>query len=184
MGKLKLQVQISMDGFIAGPAGEMDWLQMDWDQALKDYIARLTENVDRILLGRKLAEGFIPHWSGHPEEEGAAFINNTKKVVFSHTLKESKWDNTVVENGDLATAVRELKKQADKDLLVYGGAGFVNSLIRESLIDEFHLLVNATILGKGLSVFDGNKKTQQLKLVETIPFECGIALLRFDKRDS
>ena len=62
MRKLKLQVQISVDGFIAGPDGEMDWMVWDWDDALKDYVSRLTDSVDTIVLGRKLAQEFIPYW--------------------------------------------------------------------------------------------------------------------------
>ncbi|MGP1685133.1 MAG: dihydrofolate reductase family protein, partial [Giesbergeria sp.] len=60
MRKLKLQVQISIDGFIAGPKGEMDWMVWDWDDALKQYVSDITEPVDTILLGRTLAQGFIP----------------------------------------------------------------------------------------------------------------------------
>src|SRR5690606_35901358 len=72
--KLKLQIQMSVDGFIAGPEGNMEWMQWDWDDQLKGYVRQLTESMDCIILGRKLAEGFIPYWSGHPEEEGAENI--------------------------------------------------------------------------------------------------------------
>ena len=73
MRKLKLQVQISVDGFIAGPHGEMDWMTFDWDEAISQYVQAITDPVDCIVLGRKLAEGFIPHWAAvaadadHPE---------------------------------------------------------------------------------------------------------------------
>ncbi len=72
MRKLKLQVQTSVNGIIAGPKGEMDWMVWDWDDRLKDYVSALTEPVDCILLGRKLAEGFVPAWEGRLEdpEEG------------------------------------------------------------------------------------------------------------------
>ncbi|MBP6523315.1 MAG: dihydrofolate reductase family protein, partial [Saprospiraceae bacterium] len=85
MRKLKLQVQMSMDGFISGINGEMDWLTFDWSEDLKGYVRQLTEEVDTILLGRKLAEGFIPHWTASlhsPEpEEGAEVFVHTPKVV-------------------------------------------------------------------------------------------------------
>ncbi len=61
MRKLKLQMQMSVDGYIAGPQGEMDWVVMDWDDQLKKYVEGITAPVDCILLGRKLAEGFIPY---------------------------------------------------------------------------------------------------------------------------
>jgi hypothetical protein len=108
MRKLKLQVQLSIDGFMAGPSGEMDWLIWNWDDELKEYVRTLTESVDTILLGRKLAEGFIPTWAsriempGDEETEFAQKMTNTYKVVFTKTLDASVsaangWNNTVVE---------------------------------------------------------------------------------------
>ena len=79
MRKVKLQMQVSIDGFVAGPNGEMDWMVWDWDDALKDYVTRLTEPVDTIVLGRVLAQGFIPYWAADPQREGAEKINSSKK---------------------------------------------------------------------------------------------------------
>ncbi len=83
MRKLKLQVQMTVDGYIAGPNGELDFMLWDWDEALKQSVTELTEPVDCIVLGRKLAEGFIPHWAGvaanpeHPEfTAGRKFTEN------------------------------------------------------------------------------------------------------------
>lgn len=94
MRKLKLQVQLSVDGFMAGLNGEMDWLVWNWDEELKNYVNRITEPVDCIVLGRKLAEGFIPYWASNKYQEGADKINSLKKVVFTQTLSESDWNNT------------------------------------------------------------------------------------------
>ena len=80
MRKLKLQVQMTVDGYIARTNGELDWAVWDWDDELKKYVTEITEPVDCIVLGRKLAQGFIPHWASHPEEEGADKFNSTKKV--------------------------------------------------------------------------------------------------------
>ncbi len=85
--KLKLQIQLSVDGFIAGTNGEMDFMEWNWEEPLKQYVRALTETVDCIILGRKLAEGFIPYWATHPEEEGAETINKLPKKVFTKTLK-------------------------------------------------------------------------------------------------
>lgn len=84
---LKLQVQVTVDGFIAGPNGEMEWTAIDWDNELKKYVGEITEPVDCIILGRKLAQGFIPHWASHPEEEGADKFNSTKKLFLPKRLK-------------------------------------------------------------------------------------------------
>jgi dihydrofolate reductase len=179
MRKLKLQVQMSVDGYIAGPAGEMDWMVWDWDDQLKEYVKALTEPIDCILLGRKLAQGFIPYWAAHPEQEGADIFNHAKKVVFTKTLDQSEWDNTVLAKGDLAEEINTLKNQEGKDLIAYGGGNFVSSLIKAGLIDEFHLFINPTILGNGMPIFKERDNKQNLTLVKSTPFSCGIVVLHY-----
>lgn len=182
MRKLKLQVQLSVDGFVAGPNGELDWVVWDWDQQLNNYVRGITEPVDTILLGRKLAEGFIPHWSKEYEnpatKEDAREMVETPKIVFSKTMKTSPWERTTIENGDFVGAINHLKRQESGDMIVYGGAQFVSSLIRENLIDEFHLLINPAVLGKGLAIFN-EVKQQQLQFIQSIAFTCGITLLNY-----
>ena len=188
MRKLKSQVQISIDGYVAGPKGEMDWMVWDWDDALKSYVEVLTLPVDTILLGRKMADGFISHWTNvandpnHPEIEAGKKFTNTPKVVFSKTLHESAWENTDIANGNLADEINRLKRQNGKDMIVYGGASFVSALIKERLIDAFHLFVNPVVLGDGLTIFKEINHKQNLKLVNSIPFDCGIVLLHYEMK--
>lgn len=184
MRKLKLQVQLTVDGYVAGLNGEMNWLTFNWDDSLKSYVNDLTEPVDCIVLGRKLAQGFIPHWASNPELEGADKINSTKKVVFTKTLDQSEWDNTVLAKGDLADEIIRLKHQAGGDLIAYGGASFVSALIKQGLIDEFHLFINPTAIGNGMPIFKELDGNQPLTLVKSIAFGCGIVLLHYEpKRD-
>jgi len=118
MRKLKLQVQISVVGFIAGPHGEMDWMTFAWDEEIGQYVQAITDSVDCIVLGRKLAEGFIPHWAavaadaGHPEFAAGQKFSATPKVVFTRTLDSSPWANTVLAKGDLMDEIARLKGQA------------------------------------------------------------------------
>jgi dihydrofolate reductase len=184
MRKLKLQVQMTIDGYIAGINREMDWTARDWDDELKKYVGEITKPVDCIILGRKLAQGFIPHWASHPEEEGAAKFNSTKKVVFTKTLDKSEWDNTVLAKGDLVEEIAKLKKQDGKDIIAYGGANFVSALIKQGLIDEFHLFINPTAIGSGMSIFKELDSKQNLTLVKSTSFDCGIVVLNYEpKRD-
>ena len=180
MRKLKLQVQITIDGFIGGMKGELDFMEFEWDDQLKQYIQELTESVDCIILGRKLAEGFIPYWASHPQEEGADRINKMKKIVFTKTLEVSPWENTVLAKGDLIEEVAKLKNQDGKDIIVYGGAGFVSALLQHRLIDELHLLVNPTAIGKGLPIFANVGEKLSLQLVQSTSYACGIAVLHYD----
>ena len=168
---------MTVDGYIAGPNGEMDWMSFNWDNELNQYVTDITGSVDCIILGRKLAQGFIPHWAAHPEEDGAAKINNTPKVVFTKTLVNSEWANTVLAKGDLVEEIMQLKQQAGKDMIAYGGAAFVSALIQYGLIDEFHLLINPAAIGDGMPIFKGLTSQQKLKLVKSRSFDCGIVLL-------
>jgi dihydrofolate reductase len=179
MRKLKLQVQMSVDGYIAGTSGELDWMVWNWDEELKKYVKELTEPVDCIILGRKLAEGFIPYWASHPEQEGALKLNSTKKVVFTKTLNKSEWDNTFLAKGDLVAEINKLKKQEGNDIITYGGATFVSSLIRNGLIDEYHLFINPAAIGKGLTIFKELASRQKLTLIKSGSFSCGIVLLHY-----
>jgi dihydrofolate reductase len=178
MRKLKLQMQLSVDGFVARPDGALDWMTWTMDDKLKQFIHSLTDSSDTILLGRKMTEGFVSHWEnvvnnkpGSPEFSLAKKMVDTPKIVFSKTQKSMGGKNLVVENGDLVTAVENLKRKNGKDLVVYGGAIFVSNLIEKNLIDELNIFVNPTAIGTGLKIF---KNTTSLELLESTAYECGI----------
>ncbi len=172
---------MTVDGFIAGPNGEMDWVTFNWDDEIKAYVTAITEPVDCLLLGRKLAQGFIPHWASHPELEGAEKFNTTPKVVFTKTLEKSDWDDTTLATGDLTEEVNKLKSQEGGDLIAYGGGTFVSSLIKAGLVDEFHLFINPAAIGTGMPIFHELSARQNLTLKQSIAFPCGVVLLCYTK---
>jgi dihydrofolate reductase len=185
--RFKLQVQTSVDGYMAGPAGEMDWMTFPWTDDINGYVDALTEPVDCIVLGRKLAEGFIPAWAAGPPGEDQSSIdmmNNTPKVVISNTLTESPWENAVVAGGDLTETVNQLKAQPGGDMITYGGGTLVSDLTAKGLLDELHLFVNPTAIGAGMPVFANLGAHQQLRLVTAQPFGCGITALHFEPKRS
>ncbi|WP_084961640.1 dihydrofolate reductase family protein [Thermoactinospora rubra] len=182
MRKLKLQVQTTVDGYMAGPNGELDWALHSWTDDINTYIDALSKSVDTIVLGRKLAEGFIPAWESGPEgetQESIDWMNNTPKVVISNSLTESPWKNAVVAGGDLEETVNRLKAQPGGDLIVYGGGTLVTSLIAKNLIDELYLFVNPTAIGAGMPVFPDAGAYHRLTLVSAQPFDCGITALHY-----
>jgi dihydrofolate reductase len=187
MRKLKLQVQMSVDGFISGPNGEMDWLTFDWDDDLKECVTEITTPIDCIVLGRKLAQGFIPHWAAvaanpdHPEFAAGRIFAATHKVVFTKTLGQSEWANTALAKGDLVDEISRLKNQDGKDIIAYGGATFVSALIKHGLIDELNLFVNPVALGAGMPIFGDLESRQKFVLETSKAFSCGIVLLRYRK---
>jgi dihydrofolate reductase len=193
MRKLKLQVQVTVDGFIAGPNGEMDWMVWDWDNKLTEYVTGITEPVDCIVLGRRLAQGFIPHWASiannpaEPEHEAGKWFTGTHKVVFSKTLDISHpsandWNNTVLARN--LDEITNLKEQEGKDIIVYGGASFVSELIKHGLIDEYHLFINPIAIGKGMPIFNNLEDKLNLVLVNSSRFDCGIVVLNYKPKSS
>jgi dihydrofolate reductase len=188
MKKLKLQVQISVDGFVStGPNDEQKWVTWAWEE-IREHVMELLNSSDTILIGRKLAVDFIPYWidvnnkPGDTMYEVAEQIVKAKKVVFTKTLEKSEWGNTILAKGGLAEEVNKLKAEDGKDIIVYGGSSFVSALIREHLIDEFHLFVNPVALGHGGAIFDQLKDIMQLKLVNSIVYDCGIVMLHYEKK--
>ena len=195
MRKLKLQVQMSVDGYIADTNGRTGWMLWNWgeewiwDDVLKKYFNDLTASVDCVLLSRKMAEeGFIAHWAkvaerlDDPQAAFASKIAEANKVVFTKTLHSSDpvvsgWRNTVLAKGNLAEEINQLKKQEGKDLIVYGGASFVSSLLGQNLIDELQLFINPVAIGSGMKIF--NERTK-LKLLNAQLFDCGITVLKYE----
>ena len=177
MRKLKLQMQITVDGFVAGPEGQLDWMTWEMDENLIAFISHLTDTSDTILMGRKMTEGFVNYWEGvqpgSPEHEFAQKMVTMPKVVFSKTVTTMNGRNVRVENGALADAVDKLKRQDGKDLIVYGGATFVRSLIENQLIDELNLFVNPIAIGDGLRIFSARAP---LKLLSSTAYASGIVV--------
>jgi dihydrofolate reductase len=186
--KLKLQVQMSIDGCIAGPNGEMDWMVGLQDDKINKYVNELTESFDTILLGRKMADGFISYWSdviNKPDDPWYALAKKMieiPKVVFTKTLNKSKWINTDIATGDLTDEIIKLKSRDGKDMVVYGGASFDSSLIKLGLIDEFLLFINPVAIGNGMTIFKDLNEIQKFNMVKSIAFDSGEVLLHYEAR--
>ncbi len=184
MRKVKLQMQLSVDGFVAGPTGEMDWMVWDWDDVLKNYITGITESVDCILLGRVLAQGFIPTWAARANDPQTADdfsrkMVDTPKIVFSNTLSGSEWANTRLAT-NISTEIAALKQQPGRDIMVYGGSAFVSALIQHDLIDEYHLFINPVVLGNGLPIWQSISERANLKLINTTVSATGVVVLCYE----
>lgn len=187
MRKLKLQMVISIDGFVKADRGGTT---IKWDDKVIDFCLENLKNVDCILLGRNTAEGFIPHWASvasnpDPKDSDSKLgkpLTDIPKVIFSKKLKVSKWDNTTIINGDIAEEIKTLKKKKGRDIIVYGGYTFVSSLIGHGLIDEFYLLVDPVAYGSGEPIFKSLKSNLQLTLEKCKPSKCETVLLYYKKK--
>jgi dihydrofolate reductase len=176
-------MQITVDGFVAGPEGQLDWMTWEMDETLIAFINQLTDTSDTILMGRKMTEGFVNYWEGvqpdSPEYEFAQKMVTMPKVVFSKTVTSMSGRNVRVENGPIVDAVNELKHQDGKDLIAYGGATFVRSLIENQLIDELNLFVNPIAIGDGLRIVSGRTP---LKLLASTAYGSGIVVNTYGRR--
>jgi len=193
MRKLILQMQSSADGFVGRQGQGPDWQVWNWgpvcpwDAALKARFNAVFSDIDTILLSRKILEGgYLDHWSQFARDYGDrpdfAFtrrIVDARKIVFSNSLKESKWAGTELARRDLAQEINALKSEPGRDLIAFGGAGFASALIANGLVDEYQFYVNPIALGKGLTIFEQRGIDSSLELLESSRYACGIAVVRY-----
>ena len=186
MRKLKLQMQMSLDGLVStGPNDEQKWVTWALSDIYGDVID-LLNSIDTIVLGRKLAVDYIPFWqdvakqTDHEMYGFAQRIVAAHKIIFTKTLEKSVWDNTDLAKEDLVDEIKKLKSQSGKDIIVYGGTTFVASLIKAGLIDVFHFFVNPVAIGKGDSVFSKIESFKILKLKRVVTYNSGIVLLIYE----
>lgn len=162
-------------------------LDNKWDGGMSDFSIKNLADVDCLLHGRKTGEGFIPYWTevaGNPndgEHKLGKRFSEIPNVIFSNTLTSSKWDNTTIIGGELTEAIKKLKNNGGKDIIVYGGDSFVSSLIQDDLVDELYLLVNPAGLGNGQETFNPLKGDLKLKLTACRPFDSGAMLLCYER---
>ena len=187
MRKLIFFMHTSLDGFVAGPNGEMDWIHVDAE--MFDFVATMTEQADTALYGRVTYEMMQSYWPKAGEQPNATkhdiehsnWYNKVSKVVLSKTMHETGLHNTKVIAGQLADNINTIKQQQGKNILIFGSPRASQSLLNEGLIDEFWLFVNPIILGKGMPLFTDITGTTKLKPVESKTFAGGVIALHYAK---
>jgi len=156
---------MTINGYVAGLNGKNDWMTWNPDDEFITFMISMLDTSDTLLLGRKTAESLIKFWEDtankNPAHPFAKKIVDIPKVVFTKTLEKSTWNNTALAKGNLSEEIAKLKKShlasgggECKDILIFGGAGFVSSLIKEGLIDEYYLIVNPTAMSNGMTIFN------------------------------
>ena len=149
---------MTINGYVAQSEGKNDWMTWNPDEELVAFMCSLLDSEDMLLLGRKTAKDLIPYWDDtaitNPAHPFAKRIAGISKVVFTKTLEKSPWNNTTLSTGSLTAEIASLKNQSGNDILVFGGAGFVSALVKEGLIDEYHLIVNPTAISTGMTIFN------------------------------
>jgi dihydrofolate reductase len=187
MRKLIMKMSMSVDGYVAGPNGEFDWVFKSSTPESKAWAVEQTWDADLILMGRKTFEAIAPYWVTSTDAF-AAPMNEIPKAVFTKkgykgfdpgkepSPAATTWAKARIFDGDLVGGIKELKAEQGKPIAAIGGAGFMNSLIATGLVDEFRLVIHPVILGAGLPIFNGLLKPLDLKLVDVKAFSGGIVV--------
>lgn len=186
MRNLIFFMHTSLDGFVAGPEGEMDWIYVD--DEIFDFVPTLTVKADAALYGRVTYEMMQSYWptagdqpnASKHDKEHAVWYKNVSKIVLSKTLSEEGLENTIVIRDQIADTINRIKNQDGKNILIFGSPRASNSLLELNLIDEFWLFVNPILLGKGMSLFTANVVTTRLRLIESKTFSCGVIALHYE----
>lgn len=169
MRKMVLTMQVSADGYVGDAAGALEWTRPTLDPAASDWLLETAWGADLHVMGRRAYRAMAARWGRSRRPEAAPF-NRIGKAVFSNTLAEAHWPQTVIMTGDLSGEVRRLKASRGGYALVHGGARLARSLIEADLIDEYRLLIHPTLVREGVTLFE---RTPQLDLQSRESFPSG-----------
>ena len=182
MPRLIVFNHVTLDGYFAGVNGDISWTHKDMQDAeWNTFVADNAKGGGRLLFGRTTYELMAGYWPTPAAIRNAPIVaeqmNNLSKVVFSRTLDKASWNNTKLVKGDLAAEIRKMKKEPGPDMVILGSGSIVSQLAQEGLVDEYQIVVNPIVLGKGRTMFDGLKGKLALKLTKTRTFGNGNVLL-------
>ena len=176
MRKVVLQMVVSLDGYVAGPNGDLSWVFPGLDDDLRRWIVHSLSGIDTQLLGRVAYTEQAGYWPTATEDL-APLMNESTKIVFAGAVDNLDWSNSRLAAGSPAEEIARLKQEPGKDIYVPGGASFAQSLSAQGLIDEYRLIVNPVVLGGGLPLF---KEPINLRLLDSKTFGTGAVVLVYE----
>jgi dihydrofolate reductase len=185
MRRIIVSMWTTLDGYVAGPQDEMSWLEVD--ERMMEYEISLVNDAEALLLGRVTHGDFAGAWPSIARNESeppanrayAQRVDEMPKIVVSRSGATAAWANSsLVESLDKDT-VTALKRDGDGDLVIYGSLSVIAALRAIDMIDEYHLLMHPTTIGKGKALFPADQAPARLRLRSVEPFPSGVALLRY-----
>lgn len=178
MKKVILDLAVTLDGFIEGPNGEIDWCIMDDDMDFDSFLA----SIDTIFYGRVSYDSwgnFQPDTDTSLAEKALwKGVHSKKKYVFSNQKRQD--NNATFVNSDITAKVNEIKNQPGSDIWLYGGASLIKTFIQFNLIDTYRISVHPIVLGNGKPLFEDLKDRIELKLITTKTFKSGVVQLTYE----
>jgi len=187
MRKVVQFMHVSLDGFVAGPNGEMNWILID--QIMFDFVAERTNQSDAALYGRKtweMMDGYWPTAGDAPDAskhdiEHSQWYNNVDKFVLSKTITSDPSKKVHVVGRDLVKEINDIKQNPGKEILIFGSPSATHSLMNLGLVDEFWLFINPVLLGRGIPMFSGIKDVTKLSLIKSHTFHNGVVAVSYSK---
>jgi dihydrofolate reductase len=173
---------VSLDGFFAGPDGEIDWFV--WNDDLKEHSIGLLGTVDTLLFGRTTYQHMAGYWPKATDEDPVITetMNSLAKIVFSKSLKTADWNNSRLVREIVPEEIAKMKQQAGKDIAIFGSGTIVSAFTRLGLIDEYRLIVNPVLLGRGKPLFGQDR--MNLTLMKTMTLGSGNVVLCYKPRQA
>jgi dihydrofolate reductase len=181
MRKILAFENVTLDGYMAGPNGEIDWAIRD--EEVSEYSKEGNESTDTFLFGRVTYDMMASFWptpmgkSANPVFADA--LNSAHKIVFSTTLEKAHWQNTEVAQEISKEEILKLKQLPGKNMMIFGSGSLVEQLTKLGLIDEYQLMINPVVLGKGIPLFKNITDRLNLTLLQTRTFKSGLVLLQY-----
>ncbi len=174
---------MSLDGYFTDVDGDMSWAHKQ-DAEWNAFVAENAKSGGELLFGRITYELMESYWPTPAAAKAAPVVaermNNLPKIVFSKTLDKASWNNTKLVGGDLAAEIRKMKNEPGEQMVIMGSGTIVSQLTAEGLIDEYQIVANPIVLGKGRTMFEGIKRKLNLKGTKTRSFGNGNVLLCYE----
>jgi dihydrofolate reductase len=180
MRKVRLAINVSLDGYVARPNGALDWVFRTITPAQQAWTTAFLREADTILIGHTTYLEQADFW---PTQTGemADLMNSHTKIVFSSRLAALEWNHSRLAVSNVTEEIARLKREPGRDIYVTGGARLARSLSQRGLIDEYNLTIHPVLLGGGMPLFGEPSEEIALTLVNTIPFESGAIQLIYQK---
>ena len=182
-------MHVSLDGFVGGPNGEMDWINAD--NEIFEYVSIMNARADMAIYGRKTFEMMEAYWptaadqpeaTGHDIEHGK-WYTTVAKVVLSRTMKGDSSGNTQVIKDNVKEEVSRIKTRPGKQIVIFGSPNATHTLMHHDLVDEYWLFVNPVLLGNGIPMFRNITERQNMQLIESRKFKSGVVMMHLERKD-
>ncbi len=185
--KIIYSMHVSLDGFVGGPNGEMDWIR--FDDEMFDFVGKLTDHADAAIYGKNTFHMMDDYWptadqGPNPtkhDKEHAQWYRSVEKYVISTTLRETGADKVTIIGENIPARIEQLKVAPGKNILIFGSPSAAYLLARHGLIDEYLLFINPVVLGSGIPLFEQNGQCVALRQTDSHHFKCGVTSLHYEK---